>query len=64
MKADSRVRALALLAVPIPVFLLVFINIMPVKSMEESQIVENYFSGQNHQDDINYKDELVNYLYC
>lgn len=59
MKADERVRGLA---VPIPVLPSAFINIIPVNSMDELEIVENYLSGQN-EDNINYKEELVNYLY-
>lgn len=55
MKADSRMRALAM---PIPVLPTAFINIMPVKSIDELEVVENYLSGQN-DDDINYKEELV-----
>lgn len=55
MKADSKMKALAM---PIPVLPSVFIDIMPVKSIDELEIVENYLSGQN-EDHIDYKEELV-----
>lgn len=59
MKADSRVRALA---VPIPKLPSAFINIIPVKTNNELGIVEKYLSEPN-EDDIDYKEEFVNYLY-
>lgn len=55
MKTDSRMRALAMF---VPVLPSAFINIMPVKSIDELEIVENYLSGKS-EDGINYKEELV-----
>jgi len=55
MKSDVRIRHQA---VPLPTLPSVFIDIMPVKSIEELDIVENYLSERNN-DHINYKEELV-----
>jgi len=54
MKSDVRVRSHS---VP-----LAFIDIMPVKCIEELDIVEKYLSEQNN-DHINYKEELVSSLF-
>lgn len=55
MKSDVRIRHQA---VPLPTLPSAFIDIMPIKSIEELDIVENYLSEQN-KDHINYKEELV-----
>lgn len=49
MKVDSRVRALA---VPIPKLPSALINIIPVKTNDELEIVEKYLSEPN-EDNIN-----------
>lgn len=56
MKADSRVRALAMSIPKLPSAL---INIVPVKTNDELEIVEKYLSEPN-EDNIGYKEELVN----
>jgi len=47
MKADSRMRALAL---PIPALPPVFINILPVKNMVEVNTIESLLSGEQEID--------------
>jgi len=59
MKSDVRTRSQA---VPLPALPSAFIDIMPVKCIEELDIVEKYLSEQNN-DHINYKEELVSSLF-
>jgi len=59
MKSDVRTRSQA---VPLPALPSAFIDIMPVKCIEELDIVEKYLSVQNN-DHINYKEELVSSLF-
>ncbi|KAF0720468.1 Uncharacterized protein FWK35_00033941, partial [Aphis craccivora] len=58
MKSDVRIRHQA---VPLPTLPSAFIDIMPVKSIEELDIVKNYLSEHN-KDHINYKEELKSFL--
>lgn len=53
MKADSRMRALAL---PIPALPPAFINILPAKNMDEVNIIESLLSGEH---EIEYIEQLV-----
>lgn len=53
MKADSRMRALAL---PIPSLPPAFINILPAKNMDEVNIIESLLSGEH---EIEYIEQLV-----
>lgn len=53
MKADSRMRALAL---PIPTLPPVFINILPAKNMDEVYTIESLLSGEH---EIDYIEQLV-----
>lgn len=55
MKADSRMRAMA---IPLPDVPPPFIGFLPVKTMEELKTVENLLSDSN-DDSIKYKEELV-----
>lgn len=58
MKADSRIRNLAL---PIPSLPPAFINILPAKTMEEVATVESLLSDDNS---IHYIEELVSKWVC
>jgi len=57
MKADSRMRALAL---PIPSLPPVFFNILPAKNMDEVYTIESLLSGEH---EIDYIGQLVSTLY-
>jgi len=55
LKADSRTRALAL---PIPIIPTAFIDLLPVKTVEQLDIAESLLSGEN-EDCITLKENLV-----
>lgn len=57
MKADCRVRALAL---PLPTIPAPFINMLPMNTMPQIEMVEKILSDQNELNDgLKYKEELV-----
>jgi len=58
MKSDSRVRDLAM---PIPKLPSALLNIVPVKTNEELEIVERYLSSEQNEDHVDYKEEMVKY---
>lgn len=55
LKADSRTQALAL---PIPIIPAAFINLLPIKTIDQLKVVESLFSADN-KDCITLKDNLV-----
>lgn len=55
MKADSRMRAMA---IPLPDVPPPFVGFLPAKTMDELKTVENLLSADN-EDAVKYKEELV-----
>lgn len=60
MKADSRVRALAL---PIPALPPAFINLLPVNNIDQLEIVEDLLAVQSDDDGLKNMEELVMHYY-
>lgn len=56
MKSDSRVRDLAM---PIPKLPSALLNIVPVKTNKELEIVERFLSSEQNEDNVDYKEEIV-----